>query len=66
VAEYYATSDVDDRDDGALEVTLPSRHLAWVARLLLRLGPDAEVIDPPELADERRELARQTLSRYGR
>jgi predicted DNA-binding transcriptional regulator YafY len=64
VAEYYATSDERDADGGAIEVTLPSRRLTWVARLLLRLGPDADVLDPPELRDLVRVTARETLARY--
>ncbi len=63
IAEYYATVDPVEHDD-ALEVTLPAKQLGWVARLLLRVGPDAEVIDPPELADTVRELAERTLARY--
>jgi proteasome accessory factor C len=66
VAEYYATSDVEEGEDGDLDVTLPARHLSWVARLLLRLGPDAEVLAPPELTQGRRRLARETLVRYTR
>jgi proteasome accessory factor C len=65
VAEYYATTDVVERDDGGVEVTLPARQLGWVARLLLRLGGDAEVREPSGLRDEVRELARRTLDRYG-
>jgi proteasome accessory factor C len=64
VAEYYATSDERDADGGAIEVTLPSRRLTWVARLLLRLGPDADVLDPPELRELVRVTARETLARY--
>lgn len=65
VAEYYATTDVVERDDGGVEVTLPARQLGWVARLLLRLGDDAEVVEPLDLRDEVRDLARRTLARYG-
>ena len=36
----------------------------WFGRLLLRLGPHAEVLDPPELADTGSEAARQLLARY--
>lgn len=64
VAEYYVTTDVTERDDGAVEVTLPSRQLAWIARLLLRLGPDAEVVAPAALRDQVRSLARDALAVY--
>ena len=63
IAEYYATVDPVEHG-GELEVTLPARQLGWVARLLLRVGPDAEVVAPAELAEEVRELAARTLSRY--
>jgi predicted DNA-binding transcriptional regulator YafY len=64
VAEYYATTDLVPLDDGSLEATLPARQTAWVARLLIRLGPDAEVLDPPELMKETRALAETALGRY--
>jgi proteasome accessory factor C len=65
VAEYYATTAVDELDDGGVEVTLPARQLGWVARLLLRVGPDAEILEPPELRTHVTKLARETLARYG-
>jgi proteasome accessory factor C len=65
IAEYYATTDVEERDGGGVELTLPARQLGWVARLLLRVGDDAEVVEPPELRDQVRDLARETLHRYG-
>ncbi len=47
--EAYPTESVTERPDGALEVVLAVSEPAWLERLLLRLGPDAEVVDPPEL-----------------
>jgi len=64
VAEYYATVDVSTFDDGSVEVTLPARQTAWVARLLLRLGPDAEVVEPAELRTQTRAIAEAALARY--
>jgi proteasome accessory factor C len=66
VAEYYATTDHREVGDGAVEVTLPSRRLTWVARLLLRVGLEAEVLDPPELRELVRDQASATLARYAR
>ncbi len=63
VAEYYRIDRAVDRD-GALEVTLPTKNLAWVAKLLLRLQGQARVVDPPELAGAARALADQTLALY--
>jgi proteasome accessory factor C len=66
IAEYYATTGVVEGEDGTLEVTLPARRLGWVARLLLRAGPDVSVVEPPELARRVRDLADRTLARYRR
>ena len=66
VAEYYVTTDVLTRPDGLVEATLPARQTGWVARLVLRLAPDAEVLEPAGLIGEVRELARATLAVYGR
>ena len=64
VAEYYVTSDHVEMDDGSLEVTMPAGDVETVARILLRVGSDAEALDPPELAETVRELASVTLARY--
>lgn len=64
IAEYYTSVDPDEGTDGTLEVTLPTARLGWVARLLLRAGSDADVISPPELAAEVKDLALRTLERY--
>jgi proteasome accessory factor C len=64
VAEYFATTDLVALDDGSVEATLPARQTAWVARLLLRLGTDAEILEPPELRKETKTLAEAALGRY--
>jgi len=64
IAEYYATVDAVEREDGSLEVTLPARRLAWIAKLLLRVGPDAEIIEPDALRAELRDVAERTAKRY--
>jgi proteasome accessory factor C len=65
VAEYYETAREIELDDGRLEVELPAGRLEWVERLLLRLWPDAEVVEPADLNDRVRELASRTRERYG-
>ena len=50
---------------GDLEVILPTKQLVWVARLVLRLGGEATVLDPPELSSLVRETAERTLALYG-
>lgn len=64
VAEYYETTDVVDLGDGRIEVALPAARLEWLERLLLRLGPDAEIVEPAELRDRVRDVAARTLTRY--
>ena len=65
VAEYYETTVVTELEGGGLELVLPAGRLEWLERLLLRLGPDAEVLAPEELKDRVRELAGRTRKRYG-
>ena len=64
VADYYQV-DRAVEEDGALVVDLPTKDLAWVAKLVLRLRGEARVLDPPELRERVRDLAERTLSRYG-
>jgi predicted DNA-binding transcriptional regulator YafY len=64
IAEYYATLDPVERDDGCLEVTLPAGDLGSVARLLLRVGSDATALDPPELSEHVSALAAEALANY--
>jgi predicted DNA-binding transcriptional regulator YafY len=47
-----------------LRVRLPVAGERWLARLLLRVGPEASVLDPPELATAGRDAARSLLARY--
>jgi proteasome accessory factor C len=65
VAEYYEVERAAERGED-LEVLLPAKDLAWVAKLVLRLGGEAEVLDPPELRDLARNVADQALSLYRR
>jgi proteasome accessory factor C len=65
IAEYYATTGGQERPDGSLDISMPARSLGWVARLLLRVGNDATVLEPPELTAQVTALARATLDRYG-
>jgi proteasome accessory factor C len=64
VVEYYETEHVKQRDDGSVEATLPVKDLPWLAKLVLRLGGEAMVLDPPELSDMVRRTAQDTLDLY--
>jgi proteasome accessory factor C len=63
VAEYYVVTQATERD-GALEVSLPTKDLAWAAKLVLRLGGEARILDPPELRALTKDLASSTLQHY--
>lgn len=64
VVEALPTLSVRPRRDGRREVKLEVASPVWFERLLLRLGPNAEVIEPPELVDAGRGAARRLLERY--
>lgn len=63
VADYYPCQSVVEVGDD-LMVTLRSSDTTWVRRLVAGLGGAAEVLDPPELADEIAQDARQALAAY--
>ena len=50
--------------DGSVDVTLPTGTMGWIARLFLRLGRDADVLEPAGLRDEIAAQARATLAIY--
>jgi proteasome accessory factor C len=64
LAEYYEVTMELEREGGDLEVELPASRLEWVARLVLRLGGEAEVLSPPDLKDRVRELHGLTRELY--
>jgi proteasome accessory factor C len=64
VAEYHRVDGAVEREGGALEVTMPARGLDWAAKLVLRIAPQAKVLDPPELRERVRALARTTRDQY--
>ena len=56
---------LQDLGDGRLVATIPvSDAEGWFGRLLLLLGPEAEVVEPPELVDAGARAARRALDRY--
>jgi proteasome accessory factor C len=64
VAEAYPTEAVTERADGSLEIVLAVSEAAWLERVLLRLGPDARVVAPPEFETLAADAARRILHRY--
>jgi proteasome accessory factor C len=63
VAEAYPSESVTERPGGKLDVVLAISEEAWLERLLLRLGPDAEVVDPRPSPVDRAAVARRVLAR---
>ena len=63
VAEYYRAERAVVRR-GAVEVTLPTKDLAWLAKLVLRLGGAAEIVEPDELRTVAARVADETLALY--
>lgn len=54
----------DRLPDGWTRVSLRTPYLAWLVRLLLRLGPLARAISPSTVSDELGRLAERTLALY--
>jgi proteasome accessory factor C len=52
--------------DGRTEVTLGVVSTVWLERLLLQLGPSAEVLEPADLKSVGREAAARVLARYSK
>ncbi|MDH3705259.1 MAG: WYL domain-containing protein [Acidimicrobiia bacterium] len=65
VADQYPNRGTDLADDGSVEVLLPVTGRSWLERLLVRLGPDAQVLDPGEFGRDLVGLAAaRILDRY--
>jgi proteasome accessory factor C len=64
VAEAYPTVTVTERGDGGIDVVLVVSEEAWLERLLLRLGPDAAVLEPAALRGAAATAARRVIARY--
>jgi proteasome accessory factor C len=65
VPESYPVESVEEMGEGRLKVVLVASERAWLERLLLRLGPAAEVLEPAEVRVEVAQAARRLLARYG-
>jgi predicted DNA-binding transcriptional regulator YafY len=67
VVESYAVDAVETTGAGRLRVTLPVSGRSWLERLLLQLGPRAQVVEvrgDPALAHCASDSARRVLARY--
>jgi proteasome accessory factor C len=66
VADYYPIESAEEGTDGRLVVSLRAGDPQWLRRLVLRLGGEAKVIAPVELADQIRRDATAALAGYQR
>lgn len=66
VAESYPAEAVEETADGRLRVRLAVSEPAWLARLLLRVGPEASVDDPPAMKTVAADAAARIEQRYRR
>jgi proteasome accessory factor C len=64
VVERYPVDDVVERRDGSADATFPVASERWLERLLVRLGPEAEVRAPAEWRTLGADVARRVLARY--
>jgi proteasome accessory factor C len=64
VGDYYPTESLEQAPDGGAVITLRTADTAWLRRLLWRLGSQARVLEPAELALEVRRGARTALEAY--
>jgi len=64
VSEYYPTEDIEPTSTGGAVVSLRTANTAWLRRLMWRLGSEATVLEPAELACEVRRGARAALEAY--
>jgi proteasome accessory factor C len=67
VVERFPVDSVDAPDaDGWSRVTLPVASEQWLVRTMLRLGPEAELVEPADLRAVIAESAERVLARYRR
>jgi len=64
VLDQYPIDEVAESGDGWVEARLPVASERWLARLLIRLGPDAVLVEPAN-ENPAAAVARTVLARYG-
>ncbi|MBW8806376.1 MAG: WYL domain-containing protein, partial [Catenulisporales bacterium] len=65
VAENYPNEGVEELPEGGLRIALRAPDQGRILRLVLRLGADGRIVDPPALADQVRKTAAEALALYG-
>jgi len=64
VSDYYPTETVEPTPGGGAVITLRTADTAWLRRLMWRLGAQASIIEPAELALAVQSGARAALDAY--
>jgi proteasome accessory factor C len=64
VTERYPVDEVEERADGTVVARFPVASERWLERLLLRLGTEAEVVEPRGWRNLGRDAAGRLLARY--
>ena len=64
VAESAPSESVEDLDGGRQRVVIAVSERAWLERILLQVGPDAVVVDPPDWRTVGATAAARVLARY--
>lgn len=62
--EVAPAARVDELPDGRLRATIPVAGTAFLERLLLRLGPGVEVVEPRDVVAVGSQVAKRILARY--
>jgi proteasome accessory factor C len=64
VSEYYPTESVEPMPDGGAVIALRTADTGWLRRLMWRLGSQASILEPAELALEVQQGAQAALEAY--
>jgi proteasome accessory factor C len=64
VAESAPAERVEDLSEGRMRVTLAVSEPAWLERILLQVGPEAVVVEPPDWRARARAAAARVRERY--
>jgi proteasome accessory factor C len=64
VTESAPAESVEDLPGGRQRIVVPVSEPAWLERILLQIGPDAVVLDPPEWREAGRNAAARVRARY--
>ena len=65
VCDYYPLLSQERLEDGWIRIRLKAGGMAWLERLLLRLGPEVRIIEPEWLRERLKATAKALAQRYG-